>query len=183
MQPGTMQEQVSIFAIKADLNAERKEVQFVEREQFIGLLINAEQFLLPMSVVSEIMMLPHITYLPQAPKYIEGVINLRGTILPAINLRKMLGMERSQPTLACRIIICRHLDVIFGILVDGITSVEALLPVEIEDNPMTGKLQGIDMLGRLSKKNEMVRGIFDIVKLLEIIGGEKLTSTEGEVAA
>lgn len=183
MHPARNQSENSIFAVKADLNDHQQEVNFVEREQFIGLLVDAEQFLLPMKSVSEIMMLPHITYLPQAPKFIEGVINLRGTILPAINLRKMLGMQRGIPTASCRIIICRHEDITFGILVDGITSVEALLPAEIEDNSMASKVLGMDMFGRLSKRNENVRGIFDVVKLLEVIGGERLTNPGEEKAA
>ena len=65
----------SIFAIHGDLDGEKLS-EFQEREQFIGLSIGTEEFLLPIAVVREIIMLPPITFVPNAPEYVEGVINL-----------------------------------------------------------------------------------------------------------
>lgn len=172
----------SIFTIKKELDQNVREAEFVEREQFIGLIVGPDQFLLPISSISEIMMLPPITYLPQAPRFVEGVINLRGTILPAINLRKMFGMTRADPTMGSRIIIARHDDIIVGLLVDGISSVESLLPTEVEENVLTNKVLGLDLLGRLSKKQDKVRGILDIAKIVKAIRGTNSDDEEDEAA-
>src|SRR5689334_15132593 len=95
-----------LFAVHGNLDG-GKDAEFVEREQFIGLIIGKEEFLLSIVVVHEINMLMPITYVPFAPQFVDGVINLRGKILPAINMRKLMGVERGQITPTTRIIIVR----------------------------------------------------------------------------
>ena len=84
-----------LFAIKGDLDG-HKEEDFQEREQFIGLIVGAEEFLMPIAQVREIIMLTPITFVPNAPAMVDGVINLRGNIIPAINMRKMMGTPRGE---------------------------------------------------------------------------------------
>lgn len=157
----------SIFAIHGDLDGENSEpVEFVEREQFIGLLIGGEEFLLPISAVREIIMLIPITFVPNAPRFIEGVINLRGTILPAVNMRKMMGFGRGDVLPAARMIVVRFQDVSFALLVDGITYVTALLPTEIQQQSLPGKGNGADLIGSIAKHGNKVCGIIDMARIL-----------------
>ncbi|MCB9229006.1 MAG: purine-binding chemotaxis protein CheW [Deltaproteobacteria bacterium] len=153
-----------IFAIRGNLDGETEE-EFTEKEQFIGLKIGDEEFYLPIAAVNEIVMLIPITYVPQSGKMIEGVINLRGTILPAINLRKMMGLKKGTVTPATRIIIVRHNDMLIGLIVDTITYVHSIYPSEIETQTLPGKGMGSDLVTRISKNGSNITGILDISKI------------------
>ena len=59
--------------------------------QLVGIRVGRETFGLPISLVREIVRVPEITFVPNAPEYIEGVINLRGRIIPVVDLRKRFG--------------------------------------------------------------------------------------------
>lgn len=155
-----------IFAIHGDLDGEQKN-EFQEREQFIGLIVGEEEFLLPIATVHEIIMQPPITFVPNAPAHIEGVINLRGTILPAISLRKLMEMPHRKPSPSSRIVIVRFESVTFGLLVDGITYVVSLLPSEIESQTLPGQGPRSECLGGLSKRDGKVIGIIDLSRILK----------------
>ena len=64
--------------------------------QVVGFRIGRETFGLPISIVREIVRVPEITSVPNAPDYIEGVINLRGRIIPVVDLRKRFGEKHSS---------------------------------------------------------------------------------------
>ena len=82
------QDSTGMFAIRGDLDGGKDAQDFAEIKQFIGLHIGEEECLFPIEVMNEIIMVTQLTFVPGAPEFIEGVINLRGRILPAINLRK-----------------------------------------------------------------------------------------------
>jgi purine-binding chemotaxis protein CheW len=159
----------SLFAIHGDLDGEQRG-EFQEREQFIGLKIGAEEFLLPIAAVREIIMLPPITFVPNCQEFVDGVINLRGTILPALNMRKMMACARGEPTKDARIIIVRCDGVTFGLIVDGITYVVALLPAEVEAQNLPGKGTGTEFIGQVAKQGPKVLGILDLQRVLKQTG-------------
>lgn len=169
----------SIFAIHGDLDGE-KTSEFQEREQFIGLVVGTEEFLLPISAVREIIMLTPITFVPNAPEFIDGVINLRGTILPAVNMRKMMGVPRGDVSGAARIIIARFEGVTFGLLVDGITYVVSLLPTEIENQTLPGKGTGAEFIGSIAKQGNKICGVLDLSRVLKGAGGTHDDEEDGE---
>ena len=71
----------------------------MEKElQVVGFRIGRETFGLPISIVREIVRVPEITSVPNAPDYIEGVINLRGRIIPIVDLRKRFGDRAFEPS-------------------------------------------------------------------------------------
>lgn len=159
-----------LFAIHGDLDGE-KEDEFQEREQFIGLRIGQEEFLLPITAIHEIIMLTPITFVPHAPEFVDGVINLRGTIIPAVNMRKLMGVARGKPSGTSRIVITRFEGVTFGLLVDGITYVVSLLPSEIENQALPGKGTGAEFIGAISKQGNKIAGILDLARILKQVGG------------
>lgn len=162
----------TIFSIRGDLDGDIEEFT-EERIQFIGMLIGKEEFLLPISAVNEIVMLTPITYVPQGPKLIDGVINLRGNILPVVNVRRMMGLDRPKVTPAARVVIVKHDEVIVGILVDGITYVVQLLPNQIENQSLTGKSRGAELISSIAKQGEKVIGILDLAKVVTGVSGGK----------
>lgn len=170
---GTYNNDQSFFALRGDLDGERHE-EYSDYEQLIGLQVDTDEFLLPISEVSEILMLTPITYVPRSPKYIEGVINLRGIIIPTINLRKLAGHGRGTNTPNTRIIVVRHKEMFFGLIVDGITYVQQLTPNEIDMQSLPLKNSNVDVITRIAKKDKSIRGILDINKIVEIASEGKL---------
>ena len=173
----------TLFAIHGNLDGE-KSGEFQEREQFIGLVIGDEEFLMPIALVREINMLTPITFVPNAPQYVDGVINLRGNIMPVVNLRKMMGITRAEPTAQSRIIIARQEETTFGLLVDGITYVVALLPSEVEHQTLPGKGSGAEYIGGISKQGTRVHGILDLGRILKGVGcGDEAADDEPQQSA
>jgi purine-binding chemotaxis protein CheW len=94
--------------------------------QFIGIILGSEEYMVDIVRVREIIMLEEITYVPRVEEHIEGVINLRGEVVPIINLRVKLGMAQADFTPRSRILIAEVAGGLVGFLVDAVTSVMRL---------------------------------------------------------
>ncbi len=173
-------EESSIFAIRGDLDGGKENADFSEVKQFIGLMIANEEFLLPIETVAEIIMIHHMTFVPGAPRFVEGVINLRGRILPAINLRQVLGHATVAPTIASRIIIANFQGHLAGLLVDGITYVVSLNPDEVQASGIGQKGRGAEFITAIAKRSGKVNGVLDVEKLFFTVGGSKFNVAESE---
>jgi purine-binding chemotaxis protein CheW len=167
----------SVFAIRGDLDGAAISHDFSESRQYIGLVIGGDEFLLPIEVMNEIIMINQLTFVPGAPRFIEGVINLRGKILPTINLRQMMGLENIIPGPQSRIIIAHHEDIQIGVLVDAISYVVTLFPNQIQNQTVLNKGTGTELISGLSKRGEQVHGILDISRIIAETGalGPKLS--------
>ena len=159
----------SIFAIRGDLDGGKETSDFHGIKQFVGLLIAGNEFLLPVEVMNEIIMISQLTFVPHAPKYVEGVINLRGRIVPAINLRHLMGYETAPPTPASRIIITTCENEVLGLIVDGITYVLSLNQDQLEDQSLSSGGHGAQLVKGIAKRGAQVHGILDIGKVLSAI--------------
>lgn len=160
----------SMFAIRGDLDGGKTVQEFANIRQFIGLLIGQEEFLLPIEVTNEIIMMNQLTFVPRAPNFIEGVINLRGTILPAINLRKMLGMPNVTPTQQSRIIIAHFEEVMLGLIVDGITYVISVPEEHLQQQVLPSKGTSSELVTTIARRGTQVNGVVDIAKVLSETG-------------
>jgi purine-binding chemotaxis protein CheW len=158
-----------MFAIRGDLDGGKDSQDFTAVKQFIGLLLGKEEFLLPIEVTNEIIMMHQLTFVPRAPRFIEGVINLRGTILPAINLRKMMGLPNEEPTAQSRIIVAHYEEVVVGLIVDGITYVISLTDEQLQNQSLS-RGNGAELISTISKRGNQVNGVLDIAKVLAETG-------------
>ncbi len=163
-----------LFAIRGQLDGD-EEAEFADVSQLIGLCVGNEEFLLAIEHVSEIIMLTEITFVPQGPAKVEGVINLRGSILPVVSLRRLMDMPVEAPTSAARIIILRHEETRVGLIVDSITYVVALSPQDLEQQSSVGRGSRAELIGGFAKRGETINGILDMAKLM-------LAITEGRLA-
>jgi len=100
--------------------------------QVVGFRIGRETFGLPISLVREIVRVPEITSVPNAPDYIEGVINLRGRIIPIVDLRKRFGEKVSEPSKKNRIVVVELESRSIGLIVNSASEVLRIPPSEIE---------------------------------------------------
>lgn len=172
-------DELGFFSPRGNLDGEMEAV-ISEKERLIGFKIAEEIFYMPIADVSEILMILPITYVPRSGPYIEGVINVRGTIIPTVNLRKMMGYDRTSATMSSRIIIIRWENIYTGILVDAITVVASFSPFEIENQSLPTKNPSVDIITRVSKVDGKICGILDGGKILTAAGYEKPDSEAEE---
>lgn len=138
--------------------------------QLILFDINNMEYALNIGSILEIIKLMPVNPLPGAPKFIQGVVNLRGKIIPIVDLREKFSAKTSQFTKKTRIIIATVQNNEIGLIVDAVTDVIGLQADKIE--PPLPLIEGL--------KIEYVEGIVKFKnKLIFIINIEKiLTSTE-----
>ncbi|HYL67736.1 MAG TPA: chemotaxis protein CheW [Candidatus Limnocylindria bacterium] len=135
--------------------------------QLVGIRIGRETFGLPISLVREIVRVPEITSVPNAPDYIEGVINLRGRIIPVVDLRKRFGEKITEPNKRNRIVVVEFESRRIGLIVNSASEVLKIAPSEIEaphDVFQEGELNYITGVGKL--KGRLVI-LLDLSKILQ----------------
>lgn len=137
--------------------------------QHIGLRLASEEFLLAVRHVREIIMLPTITFVPRAPEAVEGILALRGEIMPVLNLRRLWRLERGSPTSQTRVIILQHVESGFGVIVDEITDFVSLDEQQIEAVPSNFFAQEYAVLEGVAKVGERVRGVLGFERLLTLL--------------
>lgn len=129
-----------------------------------------EEFGIRVLKVREIMGLQEITAVPQTPAHIKGVINLRGKVVPVIDLRLKFSLPAADYTQRTCIIVTQvqgeSATVMVGIVVDGVSEVLNLSAAEIEDTPDFGDGTGIRYLLGMAKVKGKVKILLDIDQVL-----------------
>lgn len=103
--------------------------------QVVVFAINEQLFGIDIANVSEIIRLEKVTPIPQAPYYAEGVINIRGSVIPVINLHTLFGIQTGTRDDKCRVIIAEHDGQKFGLIVDAVYEVKKITPDQIKPAP------------------------------------------------
>ena len=103
--------------------------------QVVGFRVGKEHFGVPIELVHEIVRIMEITSVPDAPDFIEGVINLRGKIIPVIDLRKRFKEQTITSGKKNRILVAEIMGKIVGLVVDAASEVVKIPPSEIEPPP------------------------------------------------
>lgn len=103
--------------------------------QLVVFTIGAEEFGVDISQVREIVRLVQITYLPKAPVFIEGVVNLRGQVLAVIDLAKRLGLDSKERGETTRIIVVEVGENTVGMIVDSVSEVLRLSSDCVDEVP------------------------------------------------
>ncbi|MDD9912744.1 MAG: chemotaxis protein CheW [Alphaproteobacteria bacterium] len=94
-----------------------------ERLHLVTFRLLGEEFGLPILDVREIIRMTDITPVPQAPGFVEGVINLRGQIIPVVDLRKRFGISANEANEETRIIVVELRTAVIGLIVDEVSEV------------------------------------------------------------
>src|SRR5947208_16626050 len=101
----------------------------------VGFRVGRETFGVPISLVHEIVRVPEITTLPDAPDCIEGVINLRGKIVSVVDLRKRFGEKEVKKNKKNRILVAEVCGRLVGLVVDSASEVLKVPPSEVDAPP------------------------------------------------
>lgn len=129
-----------------------------------------EEFGIRVLKVREIMGLLEITAVPQTPAHIKGVINLRGKVVPVVDLRLKFGLPAAEYTQRTCIIVTQvqgeSAPVLMGIVVDGVSEVLNLAASEIEDTPDFGEEVSGEYLLGMAKVKGKVKILLDIDRVL-----------------
>ena len=152
-----------------------------ETRQYLTFILNGELFALDISKVREVLDYTKITKVPQMPEFMLGVINLRGSVVPVIEMRTKFGMERVERTVnTCIVIVEITLEgdnVILGALVDSVQEVFDLEPDQIEPPPKIGMRLKTEFIKGMGKKEEKFIIILDIDR---VFSTEELIILQGE---
>ena len=139
--------------------------------KYLTFKLAEEEYGLEILKVKEIIGLMSITRVPRTPDYIRGVINLRGKVIPVMDLRTKFGMETTEDTEETCIIVVDvargdH-SVLMGILVDSVSEVLDIAAEEIEDAPSFGADVNTEFILGMGKTKDKVIILLNIDKVLE----------------
>lgn len=138
-------------------------------EQVVIFRLDKEEFGAPIASVQEIVRIPEeLIRVPKAPSFVQGVINLRGTVLPVIDLRLRLGLKQTERTDRQRIMVFLISDVRTGFIVDQVAEVLRIPKSAIEPAPQLSAEQGrlLSRMANLEKQKRMVQ-LLDPPHLME----------------
>jgi purine-binding chemotaxis protein CheW len=156
----------------------------MEKElQVVGFRIGEETFGVRIGSVREIVRVPEITAVPNASETIEGVINLRGKIIPVMDLRKRFGRVEIQPDKKNRILVVEMDSKLVGLIVNSASEVLKIPPSEIESPSSVfadGESSYVTGVGKL---NGRLIILLDISKLLHRPEFKKLEEAAETVAS
>lgn len=126
-----------------------------EAKQYIVVKLDSEQYGIDISFIDNIVRMQQITRVPKAQSYFSGVINLRGEIIPVMNLRLRFDLEPKEDTNATRIIIIKpENNAKIGILVDEVREVVTLEEENVEKSVYDE--QGVNLLGVGKYKDTLI---------------------------
>jgi purine-binding chemotaxis protein CheW len=142
--------------------------------------LGKEAYSLRLHDVREIIMVGLITPVPRAPSFIEGVLNLRGEVMPVIDLRERFGLERQAPTNLSRIIITPIGGVFTGLVVDAVDEVRSVDQRKLEEPPRVTSVGANAYIEKVARTDSGVIFLLNIQQLLTDVEGKQLDAFSGK---
>jgi purine-binding chemotaxis protein CheW len=166
------------------LSHKAEEVQVVSNDlPLVVFRLGAEAFGLRLHEVREIIMVGMITPVPRAPSFIEGVLNLRGEVMPVIDLRDRFGLDRQSATNLSRIVITPIQGVFTGLVVDAVDEVKTVDQRKLEDPPRVASGGANTYIQKVARTEAGMIFILDLQHLLTDVEGQQLESFQGKKRA
>ena len=135
------------------------DAQSADEQQFVVFRLSAELYGVEISRVHEIIRLQTVIRVPRAPAFVEGVINLRGKVIPVVDLRRRFGLPTTDHTRSSRIVVVEIGEEVVGVVVDAVSEVLRVNGAAVE--PPSPVVAGID--------SEYVHGIAKLPERLVIL--------------
>lgn len=162
-----------------------------DEHKFVTFKLDAETYALPISTVREVLEFTSATQVPQTPPFVRGVINLRGNVLPVVDLRLKFGMGRTEGTLETRVIVVEATvdgePTPLGALADSVEDVIDLPPAEIGPPPKIGTRLRTEFIRGIGRKDADFIILLDIEQIFTLdeltqVGGIERTAIRQESA-
>jgi purine-binding chemotaxis protein CheW len=151
-----------------------------ETIQVVSFKLGSEEYGVDIAQVQEINRMVAITHVPRAPQFMEGVINLRGQLIPIIDLRARFGMPRAEHTKNTRIVVTEIGAKRVGMVVDSVSEVLRLATEHIEDAPEM--ITGVDTeyIRGVGKIEDRLIILLDLARIISGAERRELEATEIE---
>ncbi|MBF0565276.1 MAG: chemotaxis protein CheW [Nitrospirae bacterium] len=138
--------------------------------QLVTFTLGSEEYAVDILKVQEINRMTDITMVPNAPSYVEGVINLRGKVIPVVNLRKKFGIMDKENDKDSRIMIVDIRGITMGLVVDSVSEVLRVPANIVEPTPPMATDAGTEFINGIAKLQDRLIILLDIDKLIEKTG-------------
>lgn len=145
------------------------EANNIETNQYLTFKLEDEVFGLAIGKVREVLDFTTITKVPRTPEYMRGVINLRGSVVPVVDLHLKFGLAQTEKTVnTCIIIVEIQMEgeiTVLGALADSVQEVVELEPEQIEPAPKIGTKLNTEFIKGMGKREEQFIILLDIDKV------------------
>lgn len=156
--------------------ATKKENAGIEGGKFLSFRLFGEEYGVDVIKVREIIGLTDITPIPQTPQYVKGVINLRGKVIPVIDLRLRFGITEEKYNEETCIIVVEVNNLLMGVIIDTVLEVLDIKSGDIEPTPSFGTKLRTDYILGIGKVGNKVKILLDIDHVLT---SEEMVLIEG----
>jgi purine-binding chemotaxis protein CheW len=137
--------------------------------QYLTFQLGAEMFALDVAQVREILDFTTITKVPRAPAFMRGVINVRGSVVPVVDLALKFDMAQTEKTLETRIVVveveCEGEVTVIGAVADAVRNVIEIDPAQIEATPRIGAAGNADFIKGIGKQQDAFIIILDVDRI------------------
>jgi purine-binding chemotaxis protein CheW len=134
--------------------------------QLVTFTLEKEEYAVDILSVQEINRITEITRVPNAPDYVVGVINLRGKVIPVVNLRKKFGLDNKETDDSSRVIIMDIQGVTYGLVVDSVSEVLRIPASIVEPPPQMASSASSMFIKGIAKLENRLIILLDIDKFL-----------------
>lgn len=142
-----------------------------EVRQYLTFTLDGEQYAADVSRVREVLELLPLTKLPRMPEYMKGVINIRGSVVPVVDLREKFGMAEVEETVDTSIIVMDVKDgekrMTVGCLADSVEEVVDIPPESVEPPPSFGTKVDTEFIDGIAKRDEQFIIVLDINRVFD----------------
>lgn len=177
---GSEKKELSKLTKGDDAKKEEKKTDLVDERQLVSFKVQDEEFGIDIMQVQEIIRMTEITQVPKAPYFVKGVLNLRGGVLPIIDLRTRFDLEEIKHTESNRILVVNVKDKTMGIIVDSVSEVLRLPKDTIEPPPpiVSGiRAQFLEGVGKLDDGKRLII-LLNLDKIFKVSKEEEQTHLE-----
>lgn len=148
--------------------------------QLVVFSVGKELYGVGIDSVQEIVRVPDVTEVPDAPFFLEGVINLRGKVIPVIDLRRRLRLQGKEKTKSTRVLVTENegsTGGLVGLLVDAVSEVRKVQPDDIEDPPEMVSAIGVEYITGVAKIEEKLIILLDLKRVLSVEDMKRVVSS------
>lgn len=138
-----------------------------DASQFVGFVLSDQEYAFRIEQIQEIVILDSITRMPQVADYVDGVSNLRGTIIPVINLRKLFGISAKPSDEETRTIVVNVGERTMGCTVDSVSQVIRISSESVRPAPEIVTNEGAAYIAGFAKLDDRLLVLLDIDELLD----------------
>ncbi|MDQ0159072.1 chemotaxis protein CheW [Alkalibacillus salilacus] len=152
--------------------------EVIQDDKVIVFKLKDEEYGIPIEHVGSIERIFNITRVPRAPKFVKGVMNLRGVITPIIDLRERFGLETLEQTESTRIIIIHVDDKSIGVIVDAANDVVDVPQEKVEPSPEVVGAVNADYIRGVAKIDHRLLILLNLEKVLSVEEFDELSTID-----